>query len=41
MVTSASGKENLKGTDEATLDYKDEAAAKKAIKDEKTGYLGR
>ena len=28
-------KESLKGTDGLTLDYKDEAAAKKAIKDEK------
>ena len=27
-------KESLKGTDDLTLDYKDEAAAKKAIKDE-------
>ena len=27
-------KESLKGTDSLTFDYKDEAAAKKAIKDE-------
>ena len=33
-------KESLKGTDDLTLDYKDEAAAKKAIKDEKAAaYL--
>ena len=33
-------KESLKGTDGLTLDYKDEAAAKKAIKDEKAAaYL--
>ena len=33
-------KESLKGTDNLTLDYKDEAAAKKAIKDEKAAaYL--
>ena len=33
-------KESLKGTDNLTLDYKDEAAAKKAIKDEKVAaYL--
>lgn len=33
-------KESLKGTDSLTLDYKDEAAAKKAIKDEKAAaYL--
>ena len=34
-------KESLKGTDGLTLDYKDEAAAKKAIKDEKAAaYVG-
>lgn len=41
LVTEVSAvKESLKGTDSLTLDYKDEAAAKKAIKDEKAAaYL--
>ena len=41
LVTEVSAvKESLKGTDGLTLDYKDEAAAKKAIKDEKAAaYL--
>ena len=41
LVTEvAAVKESLKGTDCLTLDYKDEAAAKKAIKDEKAAaYL--
>ena len=41
LVTEVSAvKESLKGTDNLTLDYKDEAAAKKAIKDEKAAaYL--
>ena len=41
LVTEVSAvKESLKGTDSLTSDYKDEAAAKKAIKDEKAAaYL--
>ena len=40
ITDQAPVKEGLKGTDGLTLDYKDEAAAKKAIKDEKAAaYL--